>query len=67
MNVLNYFLEEWVQELIHSFIKKPGCQYFEYSFEKKSSKFNHSEYLAFNLFSNVGLDLTCEGIIPRTI
>lgn len=65
--IRNYFIEEWVQELILAFIKNQACQHFEYSFESKSSKFEHSENLVFNLFSNKRSDELSQGIIPKRV
>lgn len=65
--IRNYFIEEWVQELILAFIKNQACQNFEYSFESKFSKFDHSKHLVFNLFSNKRFDEMSQGIIAKPV
>lgn len=63
--VHDYFSEEWVQELIHTFLKNRNVQTFEYFFEIKRSRVTRSEHLIFNLFSNVRPESYHQGISQK--
>lgn len=65
--VYDCFSEEWVQDLIHAFLKNRNAQTFEYFFETKRSRVTRSDHLIFNLFSKARPESYHQGISLKPV